>query len=58
MKALSIIILLVAGASVSGCWDNEKEKRASEFMSTLTRCDDCKLDKPLIGGSGKKEDAR
>jgi len=53
MKAKMIVIALLVGISVTGCWDNEKERRASEFMSTLTKCDDCKLDKPLIGG--KKE---
>jgi hypothetical protein len=56
MKTKTMAILLTAGFVVSGCWDNEKERRASQFMGGLTRCDDCKLDKPLIGG--KKEEAR
>ncbi len=57
MKTLSMMALLTVGILVSGCWDTEKEKRASEFMSGLTRCDDCKMEKPLFGG-GEKEDAR
>jgi outer membrane murein-binding lipoprotein Lpp len=55
MKTLSVAILLTAGLLVSGCWDTEKEKRAANFMSTLSKCDDCKLDKPLLGP--KKEAA-
>jgi hypothetical protein len=56
MKVLSMVTILAAGLLISGCWDNEKEKRASDFMSTLSKCDDCKLDKPLLGQ--RKEDER
>ena len=56
MKIITMAIILSAGLAVSGCWDNEKERRASQFMSGLTRCDDCAIDKPLIGG--KKEEAQ
>lgn len=46
MKAM---ILLMACLALSACWSDEKEKKASDFMSGLSRCDDCTMDKPLIG---------
>ena len=49
MKVLSVVTILAAGLLTSGCWENEKEKRAAEFMSTLSKCDDCELSKPLLG---------
>lgn len=55
MKAKTVVILLIAGVVVSGCWDNEKERRASEFMSGLTKCDDCKFQNLMLK---KKEEDR
>lgn len=49
MKILSMVVILAAGLLISGCWDSEKEKSDKAFMSTLSRCDDCKLEKPLLG---------
>ena len=56
MKAiLNAVILLVA---LSGCWDEDKAKKSSDFMSTLTKCDNCKLEKPFLGGKKDQKDAR
>lgn len=51
MEKFSAVVLLALSVLVSGCWDNEKEKRAAEFMSTMTKCDNCQMEKPLIGGT-------
>ena len=55
MKHLTTAALALAGLTVAACWDEEKEKKSSEFMSTLTKCDNCELKKPFLGSS-KKDD--
>lgn len=48
MKILSALFLIIA---LTGCWDDAKSKKSSEFMSNLTKCrDDCKITKPFLGG--------
>ena len=39
MKALTLIGLLLAGLSVSACWDDDQKKKSTEFMSNLTKCE-------------------
>jgi hypothetical protein len=55
MKILAITGLLLAGLSVSACWDDDQKKKSTEFMSNLTKCDNCDIDKPFLGA--KKDDA-
>lgn len=43
------IIAPVLALTLSGCWDEPKEKQSSEFMSNLATCSDCRLKKPLLG---------
>jgi hypothetical protein len=64
MKALVIIGLLLAGLSVSACWDDDQKKKSTEFMSNLTKCNNCDIDKPFLGANkddtpllGKKDNA-
>ena len=51
-KVFTMVLLLVAGLSVSACWESEEDKaraRASEFMKDFGKCGDCDLKKPLLG---------
>ncbi|UEM08185.1 hypothetical protein JL101_036135 (plasmid) [Skermanella rosea] len=48
-------VLLVA---LSGCWDAEQKKKSDEFMSNLTKCDNCKITKPFLGGAEDEGDGR
>lgn len=55
MKMFSMILLLAAGVVISGCWDNEKEKRAADFMSTLSKCDGCREPKSFFPLADKEK---
>jgi hypothetical protein len=59
-KAFTMVVLLVAGLSVSACWESEEDKanrRASEFMKDFGKCADCDLKKPLLGSHNFGKDA-
>ncbi|UEM07637.1 hypothetical protein JL101_032510 (plasmid) [Skermanella rosea] len=53
MRHLATAALVLAGLTVTACWDDEKEKKSSEFMSNLTKCENCKIDKPFLGSTEK-----
>jgi hypothetical protein len=59
-KVFTMVLLLVAGLSVSACWESEEDKasrRASEFMKDFGKCSDCDLKKPLLGSYNVEKDA-
>lgn len=59
MKALAIAGLLLAGLSVSACWDDDQKKKSTEFMSNLTKCEnDCRISKPFLGAKKDASDGK
>jgi hypothetical protein len=58
MKALAITGLLLTGLSVSACWDDD-QKKSTEFMSNLTKCEnDCRISKPFLGAKKDAPDGK
>jgi hypothetical protein len=48
MKIIAIMALLAAGLSVSGCWEESSQEKRERFARELTKCDNCKIDKPFL----------